>query len=433
MTIAVVFIYPNQYYPSKMKKGNTSVIVIGGGPAGLMAAGQAALRGYHVMLMEKMDSPASKLRLTGNGRCNITNLGSIDDFEKAFGRNGKFLRTAFAKFFNTDLIKFIHHVGVRTIDDDRGRVYPASGFADEVAEKLIGWVRDSGVIFKYPAEAAGIIVVKNQVRGVELKRSRKVFETEIVIVATGGASYQSTGSTGDGYRLAEACGHKIVPIRPSLVPLMVSESYVSDLKGIGVNQVRASVIVDGKTLITRDGDTLFTHFGLSGPLILSLSKICVDKLRVGEKPILTLDLLPRITTEEFDKSLREKFAAYGKRQIASIVNEYLPHRLIEVVLAENGIDPEKQCGQITASERQTILSALKNLTFEIRGHRSFEQAMVTAGGVDLKEINPQSMESKLVRGLYFAGEVLDLDGDTGGYNLQAAFSTGYLAGRTCAP
>jgi predicted Rossmann fold flavoprotein len=416
-----------------MNKALATLYVIGGGPAGLMAAGQAAQRGYKVTVLEKMDSPAAKLRLTGNGRCNITNLAPQDEFEKSFGRNGKSLRPAFANFFNGDLIRFMAKIGVRTIEDDRGRVYPLSGSADEVTDKLIDWTIASGARIKSQAEVSGLIVVKNQVRGIEIRHSRKVLETEMVIIATGGASYPATGSTGDGYRLAQDCGHKIVKIRPALVPLLVSEGFVSKLKGLGLNSVRGDVKAGKKILASNDGDILFTHFGISGPLILSLSRDCVDRIIAGEKPKLSFDLLPQFEIEKLDKILRENIAAHGKRQTASIIAEFLPHRLIEVLLKEIGIDPEKQCSMVTASERQSIIKILKNLEFEVRGYRSFEQAMVTAGGVNLKEIDPQSMESRLVRGLYFAGEVLDLDGDTGGFNLQAAFSTGYLAGRNCAP
>jgi predicted Rossmann fold flavoprotein len=418
---------------AKMKKGIAHITVIGGGPAGLMAAGQAAQRDFGVTLLEKMPDPAAKLRLTGNGRCNITNLAPKDEFEKSFGRNGKFLRPAFDRFFSGHLIRFMEKIGVRTIEDDRGRVYPVSGDANEVADKLIDWTVASGARIRCNADVGRLIVVKNQIRGVEMRNTGRVLESDIVILATGGASYPSTGSTGDGYHLAKAWGHTIISIRPALVPLSVSSRIIPKLTGLSLKSVTGAIKAGGKIVVSKNGDLLFTHFGISGPMLLSLSRCCVDKLIAGEKPTLILDLLPQFNKDKLNKILQENIAAHGKRQIASIIDDFLPHRLVEVLLKEYEINAEKQSSQVTSQERVTIIKMLKELEFEIRGHRSWEQAMVTAGGVNLKEIDPQSMESKLVRGLYFAGEVVDLDGDTGGFNLQAAFSTGYLAGRMCAP
>ena len=415
----------------KMGKINrkSEIIVIGGGPAGLMAAGQAALAGAKVNLLEKKDRPARKLRITGNGRCNLTNNDSINDFITHFGRNGKFLRPVFSRFFAPELRAFFYSIGVILTKDETGRVYPRSNSADEVADALLKWAVASGVKIITDSTVKQIIVDEANLRGVRLAGNDSAIEADAVIVATGGSSYPATGSSGDGYTLAKALGHTIVPIRPASVPLIISSNAILKLAGISLCLVTTRVKIDGKIIQTELGDILFTHFGLSGPAILNLSRNCVDQLRAGKRPIISIDLLPEYDDNKLDRLLLSKMRMHGKSQIQTIIGELLPNRMATTLLMLDSIDPTKQCSQISSDERQKIKTSLKEFALEITGHRSLASAMVTAGGVSLKEINPQTMESRLVKGLYFAGEVLDLDADTGGYNLQAAFSTGWLAGQ----
>jgi predicted Rossmann fold flavoprotein len=406
------------------------IIVIGGGPAGLMAAGQAALRGARVTLLEKKDQPALKLRITGNGRCNLTNMAALDQFLSHFGRNGKFLRPAFAKFFEPQLWSFFEGNGVRLLKDDRGRVYPKSNDANEIAEALTKWANRCGVYVIYDSPVKQIIVEDKHISGVRLNNAVK--EADSIVIATGGASYPSTGSSGDGYTLARSLGHTIIPIRPASVPLKTSSPIVPKLSGISINSAQVNVKADGKLIVSDSGDLLFTHFGVSGPVILNISRHCVDLILKGKQPTLIIDLLPGYNEKELDRMLLSKMQSHGKGQIQTILSEYIPHKMAALVLPHNGIEPDKICSQISTGERGKIRHILKAFELQITGHRSYESAMVTAGGVSLKEVEPKSMESRLVRGLYFAGEVLDLDADTGGFNLQAAFSTGWIAGRACA-
>jgi hypothetical protein len=406
------------------------VIVIGGGPAGLMAAGQAALGGARVTIFEKKDSPARKLRITGNGRCNLTNMAAVDEFTAHFGRNGKFLRVAFAVFFASDLICFFERLGIKFISDERGRVYPKSGRADDVADALIGWSSHCGSKIQTNSTVTKIIIENNKVRGVLLTGSKSAIPAEYVIITTGGASYPGTGSNGDGYKLAKALGHTIVPIRPASVPLIIGNNMARDLQGISLDSVAAKLMVDGKTIIKAKGDLIFTHFGLSGPVILSISRVCVDQLLVGLKPILSLDFAVEYDDEKLDFALLNKIEQHGKGQIQTVMKEFLPNRMAPIFLSALGIEPENPNSALSAAARRKIKLGLKGFELEVVGHRPLSEAMVTAGGVSLKEVNPQTMESRLIKGLFFAGEVLDLDADTGGFNLQSAFSTSWLAGRS---
>jgi predicted Rossmann fold flavoprotein len=413
-----------------MSESKKQIIVIGGGPAGLMAAGQAALRGARVTLLEKKDQPALKLRLTGNGRCNLTNMAPLDQFLLHFGRNGKFLRPAFAKFFEPQLWSFFEEIGVRLTKDETARVYPRSNNANEVADALIKWAVRCGVYIVYNSPVKEIIIIGNRITGVRLNKT--VRDANAVVIATGGASYPSTGSSGDGYALARSLGHTIITIRPASVPLKTSAPIIPKLSGISINSVRAKVKANGKVIVSDSGDLLFTHFGVSGPVILNISRYCVDLIMKGIKPTLTIDLSPGYDEKELDRDLLNKMKSHGKGQIQTILAEFIPHKMAALSLPEISIEPEKTCSQISAEERGEIRHFLKNFELQITGHRSFESAMVTAGGVNLKEVEPDAMGSRLIRGLYFAGEVLDLDADTGGFNLQSAFSTGWVAGRACA-
>jgi len=401
--------------------------VVGGGPAGLMAAGQAAGLGAEAVLLEKMDRPGRKLALTGQGRCNLTNVAPPDEFLTHF--NGRFLRQAFHRFSAPDLIAFFQSLGVQTVTERGGRVFPAGEDAQEVVDALAGWAERQGVALRTEARAGQLLVKEGRVTGVQTAGGARL-HAGAVIVATGGASYPGTGSTGDGYRLAQAVGHTIVPIRPALVPLTTAGGVASRLQGLSLRNVNVSVWVEGKRQAEAFGEMLFTHFGVSGPIILTLSKGVVDAVGQRQKVVLSIDLKPALDEEKLDARLLRDLNAHGRRQFHTLLKELLPKTLIPVCSQLTGIPPDKPAHQITAQERGRLRQWLKDFRLDVSGHLPLAAAIVTAGGVDTREVDPHTMASRLVKGLYFAGEVLDVDADTGGYNLQAAFSTGWVAGRS---
>ena len=408
------------------------VIVVGGGAAGLMAAGQAATMGAAVLVLEKMPRPGLKLRITGKGRCNLTNIVPLPEFIEHFGASGKFLRQAFSQFFSEDLIAFFKELGVETVIERGGRVFPASNQADEVIGALSNWVTGQAKI-RTNCAVKKLLIEKGEVVGVTAKTKSsdlEDFRADRVIIATGGKSYPGTGSTGDGYELAKSVGHTIVPPRPALVPLETKGDIASRLQGLSLKNVSVKVIIDGKKQAEAFGEMLFTHFGVSGPIILSLSKMCVDALLAREKVAISIDLKPALDDKHLDQRILRDLNQYGKKQFQNILKLLLPQKLIPICVELTGIDPEKSGNQITSDERKRLRLWLKDFQLEVTGYRSFSEAIITAGGVDLKEVDPRTMESRMVKGLYFAGEVLDIDADTGGYNLQAAFSTGWVAGRS---
>ncbi len=414
------------------------VIVVGAGAAGLMAAGQAAEMGAETLLLEKMDRPGRKLRIAGKGRCNLTNVAPVSEFIAHFGPDGRFLRQAFSRFFNSDLVAFFEELGVRTVTERGGRVFPSSGQAQDVVDALVWRIGKQGVTLRTRSPVERLLVEGGRVVGVQVLRNQVFpqkpgfYRADAVIVATGGASYPATGSTGDGYRLAQAVGHTIVPIRPALVPLETAGDVAPRLQGLSLRNVTVRVWVNGKKQAEAFGEMLFTHFGLSGPIILSLSRQVVDALHLGQKVILSVDLKPALDERKLDARLRRDLDAHGKQHFHTILKRLLPSKLIPVCIDLTGIPPDKMAHQITAQERQRLRMWLKDFRLEVTGHRPFTEAIITAGGVDTREIDPRTMASRLVEGLYFAGEVLDVDADTGGYNLQAAFSTGWVAGRSAA-
>ncbi len=415
------------------------VIVVGGGAAGMMAAGQAAGMGAETILLEKMERPGRKLLVTGKGRCNLTNEAPLEEFMAHFGPNGRFLRQAFHRFFSTDLVAFFEELGVPTLTERGGRVFPVSERAEEVAQALHNWVRRRGVTLWTRAPVERLLLAGERVAGVllapgaaEWSSGDRICRAEAVIVATGGASYPRTGSTGDGYRMAQAVGHTIVPIRPALVPLETAGDVAPRLQGLSLRNVRVRVRVEGSEEAEAFGEMLFTHFGVSGPIILSLSRGIVDALGAGKRVELSLDLKPALDESKLDARLLRDLNAQGRRQFQTLLKGLLPKKLIPVCIDLTGIPPDKVAGQVTAQERARLREWLQDFRLQVTGHRSFAQAIVTAGGVDTREVDPRTMESRLVEGLYFAGEVLDVDADTGGYNLQAAFSTGWIAGRAAA-
>ncbi|MBU7005289.1 NAD(P)/FAD-dependent oxidoreductase [Phosphitispora fastidiosa] len=403
------------------------VIVIGAGAAGLMAAGQAAANGAEVTVLEKNDRPGRKLLITGKGRCNITNTDEIRELIKNIPGNGQFLYSAFSKFGNWDLISFLNENGLPTKEERGGRVFPVSDKAQDVVETLVNYCVSKGVEFRYNAGVTGILAENQQVTAVKLKNG-SLLSCDAVILAAGGASYPGTGSTGDGYRMAAALGHTIVPLKPSLIPLETEEEWVKELQGLALKNVEATVVYEGGKAAAEFGEMLFTHFGVSGPVILTLSRIAAGLLEKGGRAALTINLKPALSPEQLDSRIQRDFSGLLRKQYKNSLGELLPKSLIPVIIKLSGISGEKPVHQITREERLGLVRLLQGLTLNIRGLRPLAEAIVTAGGISVKEINPKTMESKLIKGLFPAGEVVDVDGYTGGYNLQAAFSMGFLAG-----
>ncbi|MBN1583714.1 MAG: NAD(P)/FAD-dependent oxidoreductase [Anaerolineae bacterium] len=408
------------------------IIVVGGGSAGLMAAGQAAAQGVETLLLEKMQRPARKLRITGKGRCNLTNVAPLTEFMVRFGRNGRFLRQAFTQFFTDDLIHFFQELGIQTVVERGGRVFPASNQAQDVVDTLVRWTQDQGVTIHTGETVNQLLVQDGCIAGAKVRAKDTIYEGDAVIVATGGASYPATGSTGDGYRLAKAAGHTIVPVRPALVPLETAGDVASRLQGLGLKNVKVSIWVNGTQQTEAFGEMMFTHLGVSGPIILTLSKLVVDALDEKKRVSLSIDLKPALDENKLDARLLYDLDKFGKRHYQNLLKELLPVKLIPICIELTGIPAHKAGHQITAQERKQLRTWLKDFRLEVSGYRPFNEAIVTAGGVSTQEIDPHTMASRLVPGLYFAGELIDVDADTGGYNLQAAFSTGWVAGRCAA-
>ena len=378
----------------------SKVIIIGGGAAGLLAGIAAATYGADVTIIEKMRQPGKKMLITGKGRCNITNAGELQDIIKNIPGNGRFLNSALRQFSNDDIVCLLECNGLETKVERGNRVFPVSD--KEITTK-------DGV-------ATGV------------KTTNGHFVADKVILCAGGASYPGTGSDGGGAKLAAKVGHTIVPLKPSLVPLVSDYAYVDDLQGLSLRNVRATLYGDGKNLTDDFGEMLFTHFGVSGPIILSLSNMAAEALSKGMEVELAIDLKPALSEEKLDARIQRDFTTYSRKQLVNGLKDLLPQRLIPVVCDMAYLDEEKFINQISREERKRLLETLKHFVVPITGTRPIAEAIVTAGGVSVKEINPKTMESKLIQGLYFAGEVMDVDGYTGGFNLQAAFSSGYAAG-----
>lgn len=406
------------------------IIVIGGGAAGMMAAGQAAAAGARVLLVEKMNRPGRKLAITGKGRCNLTNIAEIKEFITHFGPNGRFLRQAFSAFFAPELMAFLEEQGLELVNERGGRVFPAGGKAPEVVRALQQWMLRCGVELKTSTPVELLLTTNGRISGVLTKN--QTLPCDGVILATGGASYAATGSSGDGYRLAASVGHTIVPIRPALVPLEIAGSLTTPMDGLDLRNVTVRLLVNGKRSRQEFGEMSFTKFGVTGPVILTLSGEVVDGLRTGAGMALSIDLKPALDEQKLEARLLRDLEGRNKEQMGSVLRGLLPGEMIPVCLQCTDIPADRPAGQVTAKERKRLKTWLKDFRLPISGHRPFSEAIVTAGGVDLKEVDPRTMESRKTQGLYMAGEVLDIQGDTGGYNLQAAFSTGWLAGRAAA-
>ena len=403
------------------------VVVIGGGAAGLMAAVIAGREGAKVTLLEKMNYVGKKMGITGKGRCNITNACDMSDFIKNTPGNGKFLYGAYERFTNEDLLQLLHDAGLETKVERGGRVFPASDSALDVRNTFMKLMKYYGVDVHLEEPVKKLLVDDGVVTGVVT--DKETYHADAVVIATGGKSYPATGSTGDGYMLAAQVGHKITDIRPSLVPIVTEESWVKDLMGLSLRNVELSVVAKNKVQAKMFGEMMFTHFGITGPIVLSLSHTVGKLMRKKNIGTIGLDinLKPALSPETLDKRLQKDFDLYSKKQLINGMKDLLPSRLIPLIIELAGIDPQKPINQISKEERQQIGYMLQHMPLTVKGLRPVEEAIVTAGGISLKEFNPKTMESKLVKGLYGAGEVLDIDAFTGGYNLQAAFSTGYVA------
>lgn len=403
------------------------VVVIGGGAAGLMAAVIAGREGAKVTLLEKMNYVGKKMGITGKGRCNITNACDMSEFIKNTPGNGKFLYGAYERFTNEDLLQLLHDAGLETKVERGGRVFPASDSALDARNIFMKLMKHYGVDVHLEEPVKKLLVDDSVVTGVVT--DKETYHADAVVIATGGKSYPATGSTGDGYILAAQVGHKITDIRPSLVPIVTEESWVKDLMGLSLRNVELSVVAKNKVQAKMFGEMMFTHFGITGPIVLSLSHTVGKLMRKKNIGIIGLDinLKPALSPETLDKRLQKVFDLYSKKQLINGMKDLLPSRLIPLIIELAGIDPQKPINQISKEERQQIGYMLQHMPLTVKGLRPVEEAIVTAGGISLKEFNPKTMESKLVKGLYGAGEVLDIDAFTGGYNLQAAFSTGYVA------
>ncbi len=403
-----------------------TVIIIGGGAAGLMAAGQAAIGGSRVILLEKMKQPGRKICISGKGRCNITNSAVTEDFIEHFGKNGRFLRQAFSRFFAPELLLFFEKHGLQISLERGGRYFPTSGKASDILKVFLAWLSTLDVDIRKDTPVTNILVENDTIKGVVTKHGTLLCDA--VIVATGGASYPATGSTGDGYTLLKTLGHTIVPIRPALVPLEIRNGIHPDLAGLELRNIAVQLFIDGKKKRELFGELHFLKYGVSGPTILTLSGDAVDGLRDGKHVALHIDLKAALDMQKLDARLIRDFEKRYNEDFQTVLRGLLPAQLVPLCLEQTAITATRMAGDISKKERKKLLHWLKGLRMEVSGYRSFKEAIVTAGGVDLKEVDPRTMESKIVSGLYLAGEVLDLQGNTGGYNLQAAFSTGWLAG-----
>lgn len=404
----------------------SNVIVVGGGAAGMMAAVFAARNGQNVQLLEKNEKLGKKLFITGKGRCNITNAADIEDLFTAVTSNPKFLYSGFYSFTNQQVIDFFEELGVKTKIERGERVFPVSDHSSDVIAAFSRELKSLGVSVSLHTEVRELLCEQDKVCGVLLTNGKKM-KADAVIVATGGISYPSTGSTGDGYRFAKETGHRVTELLPSLVPMEVRQWYAKELQGLSLRNIEIRITDGKKKLYEEFGEMLFTHYGVTGPVILSASSVVGKTLRKKELT-LHIDLKPALSEEQLDKRILREFDANHNKQYKNSIDSLFPAKLKPVMIELSEIEPEKKVNEITKEERQRLVHLIKDFTMTLTGLRGYNEAIITKGGVSVKEIDPGTMESKKMKGLYFAGEVLDLDAVTGGYNLQIAWSTGYLAG-----
>lgn len=408
------------------------ILVIGGGAAGMLAALFAAKSGASVIIIERNEKLGKKIYITGKGRCNLTNAADMEDFMRAIIRNPRFLYAAFAAFDNRAMMELMEKLGVPLKVERGNRVFPQSDHASDITNALRRELERCNVRICYDLRANHLLTEENHCCGVELEDGEKMF-ADAVIICTGGASYPTTGSTGDGYRLAQEVGHSIQKPMGALVPIETRESWPSMLSGLSLKNVSLKAWKTGgkkkKYFYNEQGEMLFTHFGISGPLVLTLSSYLPEDLKDVR---MCIDLKPALDEQTLDARLLRDFQEYSRKQLTAVMDGLVPHNLGQQILLLAGISPQTPVNSVTQAQRASILQLLKALPLTPKGVRGFNEAIVTRGGVSVKEINPSTMESKLVSGLYFAGEVMDVDAQTGGYNLQIAFSTGALAGRSAA-
>ena len=411
-------------------------IVIGGGPAGMLAGISAAENGNKVIILEKMEKTGKKLLITGKGRCNITNNGDLDEFMKNIPENSKFLFSSFNQYSNKDIISLLNSEGVSTKVERGGRVFPVSDKSIDVLEALKRKLKKLNVEIKTNFEVTKILTENGVAKGIEGKNKEQLFADK-VILATGGMSYPVTGSTGDGYKMAKELGHTVTEIKPSLVSLIStgkSKELCQEMQGLSLKNIAIKIKCEDKEIYNDFGEMLFTHFGVSGPVILSASAVLVrykniTKLMQENKVKLVIDLKPALDNQKLDHRILRDFEELKNKEFKNSLEKLLPRKMINTFIKLTGIDPEKRVNVITKEERKTIVNTLKNFEITLNGFGSIDEAIITKGGIGLKEINPKTMESKIIKGLYFAGEIMDLDAFTGGFNLQIAWSTGYSAGK----
>ena len=411
-------------------------IVIGGGPAGMLAGISAAENGDKVIILEKMEKTGKKLLITGKGRCNITNNGDLDEFMKNIPENSKFLFSSFNQYSNKDIVSLLSSEGVSTKVERGGRVFPVSDKSIDVLEALKRKLKKLNVETKTNFEVTKILTEAGVIKGIEGKNKEQLFADK-VILATGGMSYPVTGSTGDGYKMAAELGHTVTEIKPSLVPLIStgkSKELCQEMQGLSLKNIAIKIKCEDKEIYNDFGEMLFTHFGVSGPVILSASAVLVrykniTKLMQENKVKLVIDLKPALDNQKLDHRILRDFEELKNKEFKNSLEKLLPRKMINTFIKLTGIDPEKRVNVITKEERKTIVNTLKNFEITLNGFGSIDEAIITKGGIGLKEINPKTMESKIIKGLYFAGEIIDLDAFTGGFNLQIAWSTGYSAGK----
>jgi predicted Rossmann fold flavoprotein len=412
-------------------KQQYDVIIVGSGAAGLMAGIFAAKSGAKVLMLEKMKEPLRKLKITGKGRCNITNTAALSAFLSQTEPHSNFLRPAFARFFNEDTINFFHEIGVDTVVERGGRVFPKSNSAVYTSIKLIDYAKKTGVEFRCNSKVKRFIANNGIIESVEIVPNQ-IIKGKCFVLAAGGASYPATGSSGDGYPIAREIGHAVTAVRPALVPVETKGESAKNLQGLSLVNVKVNVWVDGKKVDEEFGEMLFTHFGLSGPIILTLSRRINEAIQQMKKVIFSIDLKPALDEQKLDDRLQRDLNENGKMKLSNIFKQWLPSKLIPEFLRLLSLDGEKLSNQVKGEEKKKIRMLLKDFRFEITALRPFSEAIITAGGISLEQVNSKTLASKLFPNLFFAGEVLDLDANTGGYNLQIAFSTGVLAGEQAA-
>lgn len=404
----------------------SKVIVVGAGAAGMLAALGAAERGHQVTILEKNEKTGKKMFITGKGRCNVTNACDTEDFFQGIVTNARFMYSSLYGFTKDDLMALLERHGCPLKVERGNRVFPVSDKSSDVIGALTGALRKKQVEIRLRTEVAGLIIKERHCLGVTLKDGCRM-EADAVVVATGGLSYPTTGSTGDGLLWARQCGHKIIDPTPALVPFCAGEEMIKDLQGLSLKNIRITIKKETRTLYEDFGEMLFTHFGVSGPVILSASSFVTKEIK--QQPLaLLIDLKPALSAQQLDSRVLRDFGEVKNRQFKNALGQLLPAKLIPVIIKLSAVSPEKQVNEITRAERKKLVDLIKGLPLTLTGLRGYNEAIITQGGICVNEINPSTMESRLVSHLYFAGEMLDLDGVTGGYNLQIAFSTGWAAG-----